>query len=200
MPKPKSTLLASAAAILLALPLLAQVNPPAQPRPRVSPHETVSAIVDNPQRVIIVYGRPYSKEPRGNNIRKIWGTLVPWGKVWRMGSDEATLLITPEPLQFGDVTVPAGACSVYMLPDENGTSKIIFNKKVGQWGINNQGDAYPADMNATEIGRADLKKDPLSSQVDEFTIAITPKQGGGGGTLKLFWENTMYSVDFTVKK
>ena len=194
----------SLALFALTLPfLVAQVAPPPTPRARVSPHELVSAVVAGSgmtgQRLIIVYGRPYSKNPRGTDIRKIWGGLVPWDKVWRMGADEATLMVTPVTLQFGELSVPPGVYSLYMLPSENGTSKLIINKKVGQWGINGSGDAYPADMNATELGRVDLKKDPLTSQVDQFTIAITPTRGGGGGTLKLVWENAQYSTEFTAK-
>src|SRR5581483_9678803 len=67
-----------------------------------SPHETTGAVIDG-CRVTITYGRPYMKG------RTVWGgQLAPWGKAWRMGSHEATTLITQQPLAFGDVTVPAG--------------------------------------------------------------------------------------------
>jgi len=187
------------ATVLLALPLMGQIAPPAAPRPRVSPHETINAIVAgtyqaNPVRMTIIYGRPYSKEPRGEALRKIWGTLVPWGQVWRLGSDEATIMITEKPLLFGTTEVPAGVYTLYMQPEQTGTSKLIINKKVGQWGI-----PYPDDLKAQELARVDLKKETLNTQVDQFTMAIVPKQGGGGGTIKLWWETTQYSVDFTVK-
>jgi hypothetical protein len=109
------------------------------------------------------------------------------------------MLITQSPLQFGDVTVPEGACSLYMDVKENGPSQLIFNKKIGQWGIVSNTVTYADDMKATEIGRCDLKKDTLTTNVDPLTIVLTPKQGGGGGTLKICWEKTQYSVDFTVK-
>src|SRR6059058_6038080 len=71
---------------------------------RVSPHETVSAVVDG-NRVTVVYGRPYTKDPKTGEPRKIWGGLVPFGKVWRTGADEATLLITQQDLQIGESTI-----------------------------------------------------------------------------------------------
>src|SRR4051812_3887704 len=80
-------------------------QPPAQPKAAstggASPHETTSATFDGARdnRVGISYGRPYSKDPKTGEIRKIWGTLVPWGKAWRMGSDEATILLTQKNLQ-----------------------------------------------------------------------------------------------------
>src|SRR5580692_10513652 len=94
------------------LPLMAQQK-------RVSPHETTGAAIDG-NRVTIVYGRPYTKDPKSGEPRKIWGGLVPYGKVWRMGADEATLLITEQPIKFGDTTVPAGAYTLFMFPQESG--------------------------------------------------------------------------------
>jgi hypothetical protein len=199
----KLPLFACAAALLAAVPLLAQegggVAPPKAPRARTSPHETISAIIEgsyqNGHRMVIVYGRPYTKDPRTKEPRKIWGTLVPWDKVWRVGSDEATLMVSDTDLQFGDLAVPAGAYTLYMVPSESGTSKLVINKSVGQWGI-----PYPPALEKQEFGRVDMKKDTLNAPVDEFTMAIVPKQGGGGGTILLDWETTQYSVDFTVKK
>src|SRR5262245_9495650 len=65
-----------------------------------SPNVATSAVFDRARdnRVGITYGRPFSKDPKSSDIRKIWGTLVPWGKAWRLGSDEATLLLTQKDL------------------------------------------------------------------------------------------------------
>ena len=51
-----------------------------------------------------------------------------------MGADESTLLITEKPLTLGGTSVPAGAYSLYMLPNEDGSAKLIINKRLGQWG------------------------------------------------------------------
>ena len=162
-------------------------------RGRVSPHETIYSRLDN-NRVLIVYGRPLSRDPQNpETIRKIWGDLVPWGARWRLGSDEATLFITKSPLQMGDLTIPAGAYSLYMMPMENETSKLIVNKEIGQWGI---GDPYHEEL---ELGRVDLKKDAVDPQVDQLTLSIEANPGGGS-VLKITWEKTVYSVAYTVKK
>src|ERR1700749_1120289 len=127
MSTPKLAIFAAAVSVLFPLTTFAQQ------RPRVSPHETASAVIDG-NRVILVYGRPYSKDPKSGEIRKIWGTLVPNGKAWRLGSDEATLLLTQKPIVFGDTTVPAGAYTLYMVPDENG-GKLAISKSLGAWGV-----------------------------------------------------------------
>lgn len=161
----------------------------AQGRGRVSPHETISA-GRGANRVTVIYGRPFSKAPNGTEIRKIWGTLVPYGKVWRAGSDEATLLISQKPLVFGTTEVPAGAHTLFVLPAEDGSAKLIINKQIGQWGLE-----YDEKQ---DLARIDLTKKEIPEQVDQFTMAVesTPL----GGVLKLTWEKAEYSAPFTVKQ
>jgi len=176
----------------------ATVSPPPAPAARLSPHETIDLRVGGGRgapMVTITYGRPYSKNPNGGEIRKIWGTLVPWRAVWRMGSDEATTLITQKDLDFGGTIVPAGAYTLCMYPDDQGSTKLIFNKQIGQWGI-----PYTAAIQANELARVDMKKDTLDKQVDEFTIALVADPASGGAVLKAFWETTQYSVAFKVKQ
>jgi len=184
-----SSTLVIAASILSAVPLMAQQK-------RISPHETISAVIDG-NRVTVVYGRPYTKSPRTGENRKIWGGLVPYGKIWRTGADEATLLITQKPIVFGETTVPAGAFTLWTLPNEDGTAKLIINRQIGQWGISR--DPKQVYDEALDVGRIELKKDALDKPVDQFTIAID-KNPAGGGVLKLMWENTQFSAPFTVKK
>ena len=173
--------------VAIALPVMAQ-------RKRVSPHETITATVDG-DKLTLVYGRPYTKDPKTGDPRKIWGGLVPYGKVWRTGADEATLLTTEQPIVLGGTDIPAGTYSLFTLPAADGTAKLIVNKKTGQWGI-----PYREASEATnELARIDLKKDALDKTVDQFTMAIEPNSSGGG-VLKMMWENTGYSVPFTIKK
>ncbi len=187
MNKIKSTL-------IIATILLGTLPLQAQPKVRVSPQETITADIDG-NSLKLVYSRPYSKDPKSGEIRKIWGKLVPYGKVWRTGANEATLFTTAQPIVLGGTEVPAGTYSLFTLPVENGTSKLIINKKTGQWGI-----PYKEQSEATnELARIDLKKDTLDKTVDQFTMAVE-KDPAGGGVLKMMWENTGFSVPFTVKK
>ena len=160
---------------------------------RISPHETISKVIDG-NRVTIVYGRPYTKDPTTGQIRKIWGELVPFGEVWRTGADEATLLITQKPIMIGESTVPAGAYTLWTLPNEDGTAKLIINKRVGQWGIGP--GSYEQEQ---DLVRIDLKKETLEAPVDQFTMSIS-KEPSGGGILSMMWERTAFSIPFTVQK
>ena len=176
--------------ICLIFPALLLASAPllAQDKPRVSPHETVSATVaDN--EMTIVYGRPYTKDPKSGEPRKIWGGLVPYGKVWRMGADEATLFTTKKAVELGGTPVPAGTYSLYLWPEESGNAKLIVNKQTGQWGTK-----YDESQ---DLARIDLKKETLAKPVDQFTIVL--EKSAAGGVLKLMWENTEYSASIAVK-
>ncbi len=162
-------------------------------QPRTSPHDVISQTFDGERfgnRVMIVYGRPYSKNPRGDDIRTIWGGVVPWGGQWRLGADEATLLITQRPLTFGSLTVPAGAYSLYMIPVEEGTSQLIINRQIGQWGM---GEQYQENM---ELGRVDLSRERVDERVDQLTLTL--ERAETGGVLRITWENLSFTASFTV--
>jgi Protein of unknown function (DUF2911) len=170
--------------ILLVLTVFALTSPVfAQERKRVSPHETVNATVGD-AKITIVYGRPYTKDPKSGEKRKIWGGLVPFGQVWRMGADEATILTTDKAITIGGTNIAAGSYSLYLLPTDAG-AKLIVNKQTGQWGTK-----YDEKQ---DLVRIDLKKEAAAKPVDQFTIAVD------GGMLKLMWEETQYSAAIAAK-
>ncbi len=165
----------------------------AQEHKRISPHETVGKVIDG-NRVMIVYGRPYTKDPKTGQDRKIWGDLVPYGEVWRTGADEATLLITQKPIVIAGTTIPAGAYTLWTLPNQDGTAKLIINKQIGQWGVG------PGSYDEKQdLARVDLKKEAVDTPVDQFTMAVS-KDPSSGGVLSMVWEKTEFSVPFTVQK
>ena len=179
MNKLKSALLTTM--LISALPLMAQEK--VNSSGGHSPHETTGAIVDG-NRVTVTYGRPYMKG------REIWGKLVPFGRVWRTGSDEATILITQKPIVIGDTTVPAGAYTLFTLPAADGSAKLIINKQIGQWGIG------PGSYDEKQdLARIDMKKETLDTPVEQFTIAVARN-----GELSMSWDKIKYSVSFKVAK
>jgi len=167
--------------VLGTLPFTAQAQ-----QKRLSPHETISTVI-NGNRVMLVYGRPYTTKPGTDVARKIWGGLVPFDKVWRLGADEATLLTTQKAIAIGGTTVPAGAYTLFLLPSADGTAKLIISKQIGQWG-----EEYDA---ANDLARVDLTKTTLDQPVTQFTLAIL--KSPAGGAIQISWENTAYSIPFT---
>lgn len=186
----KFPLLFLAAAVAGVLPLSAQ-QAKVNSSGGNSPHETTGAVIEG-NRVTITYGRPFAKD------RKIWGGLVPYDKLWRTGSDEATILVTQQPIEMGGTTIPAGAYTLWTWPNADGSAKLIVNKQIGQWGINPR-DPKSVYDEKNDVVRVDLKKDALDKPVDQFTMAVS-RNPAGGGLIKLSWENIQYSAPFTVKK
>jgi hypothetical protein len=151
---------------------------------RKSPHETISKVLGD-NRVTITYGRPYTKDPGTGAPRVIWGGLVPWDSPYRLGADEATTLVTEKPIMIGGTLVPAGTHTLYMVPSASGVTKLAIATEVGSWG-------EPVDVDH-DLARVDMVKGSLDKPVDQLTLAIE-KDPAGGGTLKIMWESTKFTV------
>lgn len=66
--------------------------------------------------------------------RKVWGELVPYGKVWRTGANEATTFDVDADVKIEGQSLAKGKYSLFTIPEENGDWTIIFNKTAKQWG------------------------------------------------------------------
>jgi hypothetical protein len=165
----------------LVVGLQAQQTTQIHPGKGGSPHERYERTV-NGANVTIEYGRPYMKK------RKVFGQLVPHGQVWRTGADEATILKTDRPLVMGGKTIPEGSYSLYTIPGDDAWT-LIVNKQTGQWGTQ-----YDEKQ---DLARIDMKRETLDQPVEQFTIEVDERPGGG--VLRMEWENTRASVPFTVQ-
>jgi hypothetical protein len=126
------------------------------------------------QTITIEYNAPSA---RGRTVE---GGLVPYGKVWRFGADAATTLTTGADIMIGNLRVPKGVHTLYILASEGGWT-LIVNRQVGQWGT--QYDQ------AQDLGRVDLKVSKLSEPVERLNIALR-SAGGSSGSLEIEWGNT----------
>src|SRR6202049_813015 len=120
--------------------------------------------------------------------RKVFGELVPYGKVWRAGANEATTFITDESLITVEGTnIPAGSYSIFTVPNPDEWT-VIINKHTKEWGI-------PYKYESEELARVPMSVTRLSSPVENFTISFD--HTGGSCTMRMRWENTQASVEFT---
>lgn len=145
-----------------------------------SPHVRTEWTVGS-AHISIEYGRPYL---RGRSEAE----MMPPGKEWRTGADEATTLKTDRALKFGGLTVPAGTYTIYTVPGPT-EWQLVVSKKTGQWGI-----PYPAGQ---DLGRAPMKVSKTTAPVEQLTFAID--QASEGGTLKVEWGTTSAAVAFTFR-
>ena len=150
---------------------------------RISPHESVSGTVDGSD-ITITYGRP---SMRG---RTIFGRLVPYGRVWCPGADEATTLDSARPLKLGDLLVPAGPHTIWVLPTAD-VWKLIVSKEPSGFHTNYNPSA--------DLGSLEMRKRSLDAPVEQLTFAVVKNPAGSGGSITMTWETTEASVPFTVQ-
>ncbi|GIV37649.1 MAG: hypothetical protein KatS3mg032_2028 [Cyclobacteriaceae bacterium] len=138
---------------------------------------------DGDVRMAVHYNRPYKKG------RKIFGGLVPYGKVWRTGANEATVFEINRQLYVKSKTLPPGKYSLWTIPDSL-TWTVIFNSQYGQWGIksNMEANRDPA-LDVLSVTVPAIRQDKVCEQ---FTIEISKM--GQEAELVLMWDNTVVSV------
>ncbi|MEZ5308766.1 MAG: DUF2911 domain-containing protein [Pyrinomonadaceae bacterium] len=101
--------------------------------PRPSQKAVVEQFVNDNVTLRISYGRPNAKG------RQLWGAeteaLVPNGKVWRAGANEATVFEVSNDVLINGKPLAAGKYSFYAIPTKDSWT-LIFNKTWNQWGTN----------------------------------------------------------------
>jgi hypothetical protein len=130
----------------------------------------------------IIYGRPLK------NGRIIFGGIVNYNEMWRLGANEATEIETFSTLKIGGKTLAKGRYTVYCLPTENKWT-IIINKDNFCWG--NFTYDIKKDLIRTEI---DVEKNTES--VEAFTIYF--EEAKNGATLIFLWDDIKTSLPITL--
>ena len=143
-------------------------------QPRASPHDAVSGTIDGAQ-ITVTYGRPYM---RG---RKIFGALVPYGRVWCPGADEATTLDSTRALRVGELAVPPGPHTIWMVPDADTWMLVVSREPNGFHTRYNE---------AADLGRVALQKRALANSIEQLTFAIDKISPSGGPAIRMMWEQT----------
>ncbi|MGC4022009.1 MAG: DUF2911 domain-containing protein [Cyclobacteriaceae bacterium] len=142
-------------------------------------------------KVHVFYNRPYKKG------REIFGKdkLVPFGKTWRTGANEATTFETTKDLVFGDKELKAGKYSLWTIPNEN-TWQVIFNSEIPSWGVSFNGEAQRDSTSDALIVEVPVHHSD-EKVFEQFTITV--EKGADGMELILFWDKTIVAVPFALK-
>lgn len=141
-----------------------------------------------PALLVVDYGQPHA---RG---RTIYGELVPFGEVWRLGANMSTHLRADLNIQIGELPIPRGTYTLYLLPRPDGAD-LIVNRATGQWGTE-----YDA---GDDLGRVPLRARMLPEPVESLTITLAPTlpQEPGSlptGLLTIAWGTMEYVGDWRV--
>lgn len=131
----------------------------------------------------INYSRP---SMRG---RKVFGDLVPFGELWRLGANGATKVTFGEDIIINDQVISKGSYALYAIPNQN-EWEIIFNRGVNNWGTG----GYSKDE---DIYRFKAKAINNPNTVETFTINISDISNNSCN-IELAWENTRVIIPIKV--
>ncbi len=121
------------------------------------------------------------------NGRKIWGGLVPYGKVWRAGANENTTIEFSDPVSVEGKPLAKGVYGLHMIPNPDSCT-VIFSKTNTGWG------SYSYDQKDDAL-RVDVKPRPLAETKEALEFDFEDlKPTSTAVTLK--WEKL--GVPFTV--
>lgn len=128
----------------------------------------------------IIYSRPHK------NGREIFGKLVPYGKVWRTGANEATEITIYNNMTISGKKIPSGTYTLYTIPTKTEWT-IILNKKINTWGA----FSYDSSMDIVRI-KAPARKS--AATIQDFSMAFQPIDNGAN--LFIGWDDTYVKVPF----
>ncbi len=132
--------------------------------------------------VKVAYSRPSVKG------RKIFGTLVPYGEVWRTGANASTKVTFSNEVNLEGKSVPAGTYALYTIPNKKEWT-IILSKNLELWGS----IGYQQEDDAA---RFTVSPEKTKEKYETMEISFTD-MNDTGATLSLKWEKT--KVDFRIE-
>ena len=129
----------------------------------------------------VTYSRP------AKNGREVFGKLVPYGKVWRVGANEATEVKFFTDATIQGKTIKAGVYSLYAIPNETEWT-LIFNSDLDQWGAY----SYKPELDVVRL-TAPVRKpeEPLENLSIQFKKASDKVNEA---VMMIAWDTTLIDV------
>lgn len=149
-----------------------------------SPHDIVYFRTNkiSPPIIKVLYGRPQK------NGREIFGSLIPYEKIWRVGADEATEIRFYKDVIFGDKKVKAGTYVMYAIPNKKEWT-LILSSNLDVWGAYEYNEKFDIARVKAKVSR--------SEPVEAFSIGF--KQKPKHINMILGWDTTRVIVPITIQ-
>ena len=151
--------------------------------------ESATTFEDGDLTITIFYNRPFKKG------RVIFGGLVPYGKTWRTGANEATVIETNKDLILGGKILKMGRYSFWTVPNEQSWT-VVFNSKIPRWGIDVMKHGEAARETQYDVLVFDVPAMITQKEFEQFTLAVEKSDD----MLELFiaWDKTVVVVPLSV--
>ena len=127
--------------------------------------------------------RLFYSRPQKNN-RVVFGDLIEYNKVWRLGANEATEIEFFQNVKFGDVKVKKGRYSLFCIPTAEKWT-LILNKDTDSWG------SFVYDQKK-DIARVDVPTEKQADITESFSILFEKMKAGF--SLNIGWDNVKVSL------
>jgi len=121
--------------------------------------------------------------------KTVFGGIVPYRKMWRMGDDEAPELTVTQPVRIDNQLIPSGTYSLFAIPDTS-VWTLIVSKEPGQYGL------FKYDERK-DLCRIKLKAYRSPKDFDELTCYTDTTESGID--LVLIWESTAFRIPLSWK-
>lgn len=131
----------------------------------------------------VSYNRPSVKG------RTIFGALVPYGEIWRTGSDASTKISFSTDVFINEMPLAAGSYEVFSIPEKDSWT-LIFQQNKGQWGSY----AYNKD---NDVLRVQALSEKLNNSSETFSISFDHVTANAT-SMVLAWEKTKVSVSILI--
>ena len=163
---------------VLSFSMNAQVQTPALSP--VSKFEQKVGLTD----ITIQYSRP------GKRDRLVFGDVVPFGEIWRLGANENTKITSSDAIVFGKDTVKAGTYAIYAKPEKDNWTLFLYSETTN-WGVPDPWDTKKV------VYETKLPVVQLNDVVETLTISIE-KIENNGASLVIMWDKSKIALPFTV--
>jgi tetratricopeptide (TPR) repeat protein len=134
--------------------------------------------------ISISYSRPGKKD------RVVFGDVVPFGEIWRLGANENTKITSSDALIFGKDTLKAGTYAIFTKPNKD-SWEVYFYTETTNWGTPEKWDNQKVALKMTTPVIA------LNDVVENLTISFDNLQNSGA-TLQISWDKTRVNIPFTL--
>ena len=131
----------------------------------------------------VIYSRPQK------NNRTVFGELVEFNKVWRLGANEATEVEFFKDVRIGTKRIPKGKYTLYAIVSPTDWT-VILNKETDIWG------AFKYDEKK-DVVRVNLPVEKTDNMVEPFSMYFD--KAGSGAALIMAWENLQVSLPIGLK-
>ncbi len=139
--------------------------------PRASPLARVDQQVGL-SRVSVVYSRPAVRN------RRIFGGLVPYGRIWRVGANESTKFSIDTQMKANGEPLAAGTYALYAFPGPD-SWEIVFHRDTTHWGDGRE--AYDPRADALRLV---VRPEKLPCKQENFLISFDHIDHNG---LEMLW-------------